>query len=354
VDLHKDSLTAVVLDKDGRAIERRVLPTKCRQQVAEYFATYGTSAEVAVESVGFYQWFWDLVGPRVGRLYLADAAGVRSCAPRKKAKTDRNDALLLATLLRQERLPMAYVPPEPMRELRDLLRLRHSLARSLAAERRQLRWIGLKNNFPGPRTLTSAAAQKWLLSIEPKLGMPNRLAARHRLDHIVRLEREVQDLEHLLDERLRADPALQRQVDLLCSVPGVGGTTALTVLAETGQITRFDHPDQLGSYAGLAPRVRQSGETVHHGHISKRGPPVLRWVLQQAAWTALRTDAQARRFHNRISRRAGSKKATTALARKLLIYCWSVARRGQPFRWPREADAPSPPVPDAGVLNYEI
>lgn len=230
---------------------------------------------------------------------------------------------------------MAFVPDDDIRELRDLVRLRHSLARSLSTERRQLRWISLKNNLPGPALLSSDRAQKWLLANEEKMPRANRIAARHRLDHIVRLEREVSDIERVIRDFIKEKPWILHRVELIESVPGVGFVTAITIVAETGDITRFDNIDQLSSYAGLAPRVSQSGETVHHGHISKQGPPVLRWVLQQAAWTAIRTDPNVRRIFARISKRAGAKKAATAIARKLLSYAWSVCRRDQPFQWPQ-------------------
>jgi transposase len=326
-------MTIVAIDETGEVIERKDIPTKCRNRVREYFASYGDTSQVVVESVGFYQWFWELVHPNVGRLVLADPAAVKAFTGRK-AKTDRNDALLLATLLREDRLPMAYVPQENIRELRDLVRFRHSLAKSLALERRQLRWISLKNNLPGPAVLTSDRAQKWLLANEEKMPRANRLAARHRLDHIVRLEREVADVEREIADFVKEDAGIARRVELVDTIPGVGFVTAVTIVAETGDITRFDNIDQLSSYAGLAPRVSQSGETVHHGHISKQGPPILRWVLQQAAWVAIRTDPNARRIFARISKRAGAKKAATAMARKLLSYAWSVCRRNEPFQWP--------------------
>jgi transposase len=349
VDLHKCSLTTTVLDEAGKVIERKDIPTKCRNQIQEYFGSYGTSCQVVVESVGFYQWFWDLVRPQVGKLVLADPAGVKAFVGRK-AKTDRNDSLLLANLLREERLPMAYVPTEPIRALRELTRLRHSMARSLAAERRHLRWISLKNNLPGPSTLTSDRAQKWILAQENKFSAPHRLAAQKRLDHITALERDVVDIQRAIDRAVEADAEILRQVRLFESIPGIGRLTAVTILVETGDITRFRNIDELSAYAGLAPRVSQSGETVHHGHISKQGPPILRWVLQQAAWTAIRVSPEARKIFTRIGRKAGPKKAATALGRKLLSYAWSVARRGVPFHWPGQ------PIPTelTDHWSYEI
>lgn len=352
VDLHKSSLTATVLDPSGALIERKDIPTKCRNQIAAYFASHGPDVQVAVESVGFYHWFWDTVKPRVRKLHLADPAGVRACAGRR-TKTDRNDSLLLAELLREDRLPMAYVPDEPIRALRELCRHRHRLARQLALARRHLRWIALKNNLPGPDTFTSDRAQKWLLSQDAKLSAVHRLSGRQFVDQITSLERQLADVESVLKDTVAAHADLSPALALIQSVPGVGFITAVTILCECGDITRFDSIDELSSYAGLCPRVTQSGESAHHGHISKQGPPQLRWVLQQAAWVAIRTDPQARRIYARIAKRAGHKKAATALARKLLSYAWSVCRRGQAFVWPN-TQTKTDNAPAVPVWSYDI
>lgn len=333
VDLHKTSLTVVVLDEQGQPLELRTLPTKCRLQIQQFFSSHGPHAHVVVESVGFYLWFSELIKPLVERLVLADPAGVRAFVGRQ-AKTDRLDAHLLADLLRTDRLPTAYVPRPVVRPLRELVRHRHSVSRALALQRRHLRWQSLKLNLLGPAHLSSARPQKWLLAQDDKFNPVHRFAARHRLDQITSLERHLADADRLIADRVAADPGLARQVELLQSIPGVGPLVATTILAELGDPTRFDSPDQLSAYAGLAPRVHQSGHTLHHGHISKQSPPVLRWVLQQAAWVARRTSNRARRIWARIARRAGEKKAAVAFARKILIYAWSVCRRGQPFRWP--------------------
>ena len=85
VDLHKHDIVLVVLDENGRVIKRDHLPTKCRNKIREWFSSQGPHCQVAVESVGFYQWFWDLVQPLVAKLVLADPAGLAALRPRKKA-----------------------------------------------------------------------------------------------------------------------------------------------------------------------------------------------------------------------------------------------------------------------------
>jgi len=97
----------------------------------------------------------------------------------------------------------------------------------------------------------------------------------------------------------------------------VGPFTALVLLAEIGDITRFASARKLASWAGLTPTVRGSDRMVHHGHISKQGSAWARWVLCEAAQTAKRHPDYTASYQA-IARRRGKKIATTAIARKLL------------------------------------
>jgi transposase len=104
---------------------------------------------------------------------------------------------------------------------------------------------------------------------------------------------------------------------VLRTLPGVGEFTALVMLAEIGDITRFGGARKLASWAGLTPTVRGSDLTVRHGHISKQGSAWLRWVLNQAAQTAKRSPEFAATY-SVIAKRRGKKIATIAISRKLL------------------------------------
>ncbi len=104
---------------------------------------------------------------------------------------------------------------------------------------------------------------------------------------------------------------------MLRTLPGVGEFTALVILAEIGDITRFGSARKLASWAGLTPTVRGSDLTVRHGHISKQGSAWLRWVLNQAAQTAKRSPEFAATYAA-IAQRRGTKIATIVISRKLL------------------------------------
>ena len=118
-------------------------------------------------------------------------------------------------------------------------------------------------------------------------------------------------------QRAKADP----HVKVLTALPGVGPFTALVILAEVGDITRFGSARKLAAWAGLTPTVRGSDRTVRHGHISKQGSAWLRWILCEAAQTAKRSPQFAASYQA-IAARRGKKIATTAIARKLLTRAW--------------------------------
>jgi transposase len=131
------------------------------------------------------------------------------------------------------------------------------------------------------------------------------------------LEAVIDRLDWEVHQRARSGP----RVKVLTQLPGVGPFTALVILAEVGDVSRFGSARKLASWAGLTPTVRGSDRVAHYGHISKQGSVLLRWVLCEAAQTAKRSPQFAATFQA-IATRRGKKIATTAVARKLLTRAW--------------------------------
>jgi transposase len=123
---------------------------------------------------------------------------------------------------------------------------------------------------------------------------------------IARLERQIHAL-------AKPDPRVQA----LMALPGVGRLTAMTLVAEIGDIARFPTARKLCAWAGLTPTVRNSDRAVRHGHITKQGSPWVRWILQEAAQTAKRSPMFATTYAQ-LARRRGTQIATVAIARRLL------------------------------------
>ncbi len=329
IDLHKDTLTAVALDPATGEVIHRKLACKCRDQIVQFFASFrerGRPHVVAIESVGFYRWLWDLLEPVVDRLVLADATQCRALAGRR-IKTDREDAFNVAELLAAGRLPIAWAPPPEVSALRDLTRHRHYLSRQHARVLHRVKSIMNQVNRPGPARMKAPALLKYLRAQRDNL--PEHLVEQLEMaaDQMVLLERQLARLDDrikpMLDDRRFADDAA-----CLMSFPGVGRVIAATILAEVGDFARFERRDALTRYAGLNPRLFSSADIHRTGRIAKCGSRELRWALVQAAWTAVRCDESVKRLWLRLRKRIGSKRAIVAITRRMLRWMWAARRHG--------------------------
>jgi transposase len=198
-----------------------------------------------------------------------------------------------------------------VRQLRALLRHRAQLVRLRTLLRNRIHAVLADHGHGRPAGCWSGPGRQWLASLE--LPAVSREVIGDGLALMDALQQPIDRLDAEVRQRAKADP----RVTVLTQLPGVGPFTALVLLAEIGDITRFGSARKLASWAGLTPTVRGSDRTVRHGHISKQGPTWARWVLCQAAQTARRHPDFAPGYQA-IAKRRGSKIATTAIARKLL------------------------------------
>lgn len=330
VDLHKDTLTACVFCGCCGEYSFQKIACKCRRQIAEYFAALPRPHRVAIESVGFYRWLWEMLEPIVQDLVLADATQARALAGRR-LKTDREDALNIAQLLSAGRLPTSYAPPMEVQWLRDLTRHRNGFSRQHARVLHRVKSIMNANNRPGPARMRSDGLVRYLKAQGPKLPVRHVDMLWQCVDALTLTERQMAQAERAIGEALRRD-SFHEVYGILTSFPGVGTIVAATVIAEVGDFLRFGDGKAIGRYAGLNPRVYASGGKQRIGHIAKTGSPDLRWTLQQAAWTAIRCDEHVRCIFLRIAKRSGRKAAAVAVARKLLTWMHRAVTKGEPYR----------------------
>jgi transposase len=138
----------------------------------------------------------------------------------------------------------------------------------------------------------------------------------------------------VLDKKL--DALADEKVTLLRSVKGVGPRLAEAVVLHLDDPFRFKSGEQVASFAGLVPKQLQSGQTLRLGHITGRGPALLRSLLVESAWVVWRHNAWAQALVEKVSRggRGRRKLAIVALARKLLIILWAMLKTNKPFRAP--------------------
>lgn len=220
-------------------------------------------------------------------------------------KTDRVDARLLA-LFGQERKPkIQKIPSRTYQILKDLWRCRQEYVELQVAE---------KNRAGQP--LQTEAVQKIRKKHLEELQ-----------DHIDRVEKEIKKL-------LNRAPKLKKDVDLLCTIKGIGFLTAVMVIAEMGDLRRFARSRQVGAFAGLNPSKFESGTSVKKTTIiSRKGSAVLRAGLYMPALTACRFNEQMKIFYERLIRKGKSKKAAVvAVMRKLLVLMRAILKTGVPYQ----------------------
>jgi transposase len=331
IDLHKDTMMICVLDPGTGEQRWERIACKCREKILEFFKALPRPHIVAIESVGFYRWLWELLEPIVDQLVLADATQCRALAGRR-IKTDRDDAANVAELLACGRLPRAWAPPMPIAHLRDATRHRHYLSRQHARVLHRVKAIMAMLNRPGPDRLRAPSLHKYLAAQRHKIPAHFIEQMEMAYHELVLLEMHISKIDGRIKQMLEAQPQLQAMAQRLMSFPGVGPVIAATIIAEVGDFQRFEHRDAITRYAGLNPRLFSSADTLRTGAIAKAGSRTLRWALVQAAWVAVRCDPSIKAQWLKTKARNDGKRAIIAIARRLLRWMWAASRGQREYR----------------------
>jgi transposase len=254
----------------------------------------------------------------------------------KKRKTDLRDAKHLWELLMSHgelgtELAEIWIPSRELQEEREIVRRRLKLSENSCRVKNGILSLLRMHRIKRPEGMKSAWSKKhvaWLrgLTTDEALGTPVRMVLESYVRELEFLGAEIETLQKAV-ESLAREPKYRAEVERMTEVPGVGILTALTFLVELGDLRRFDNRRQVGSYLGLVPACYESGEASDRkGHITRLGPPRVRKVLNQAAWTLVRLDPLWRKRYGELSARRGAKKAITAVMRKLGIELWQRAK----------------------------
>jgi len=314
IDLHRQTVVIAAVDDSGTAhAPRRFECRDCEALTTEMRSLQPFRA--VIEATGTYRWLYDLLSP-LGTVLLAHPLRLRAMVQRR-SKTDKLDSQLLANLLRINQIPLAYIPPANYQQLRELMRHRARLSRQAATAKTQLRSLLARHNMQSPhRFAFGVRGCRWLS--EQDFGRTDNLVRDELLLRLVHYRKQLTLIDNQL-EQLRIEFP---QVEALLDIYGIGLYTALLVIGELGEVHRFRTARQVGSYAGLTSRVRQSGDHCYQGAITREGSPWLRWILVEAAMRVIREDPPLKKFYQRIRKRSGAKKARVAVARKLGEICW--------------------------------
>jgi transposase len=219
----------------------------------------------------------------------------------KRAKTDPIDAAVIARFIEATRPPVRPLPDEATQMLADLVARRRQIIAMIVAERQRLKRAG---------------AKRLIKSIERLLAA---------------LQKELTDLEGAIDDAVKGSPLWKAKEELLSSIPGIGPTTARTLIAELPELGRLGRR-QIAALVGLAPWTRQSGQWRGKAMIGG-GRPAARVALYMAALVASRFNPVLSKIYQRLVEAGKAKKvALVAVARKLIITCNAIIRDQQPWR----------------------
>ena len=220
------------------------------------------------------------VGAEVHLAEPAETAGLRG--PKKRAKGDRADARHLRELLMVGRLPESSIPPDHILDLRARVRLRHTLSEQRSEWQQRIQATLYHHGCPQRRQLMTGDGREWLAS------QPLPAAAREQVTIALAMIDGIEAQIAPLDKDLRAYARRQSGCKALMGHYGIGELTAVTILAELGDCTRFSSSRLAVRYAGMDITVYQSDQRRSPGHLSRQSPPALRWALFEAAQSACR------------------------------------------------------------------
>jgi len=331
-DLHKTSLTFAVRDKEGNLVKTAKIDCKCANKIRDFITSFPRPIHLAIESVGMYEWLWELAEPLVEKLTLADAVELKFRAGRRQAKTDKIDARFVSLLAYKDDLPLSFVPDKTTRQFRKVCRHWHATTEFLTDIKIRMRWILNQHNLPGPENITGDSARRWFLGQGHLLDSISSFTFSQLLDSVEHLEllqmpirRQILNFSEL--------PRFKPDIELCCTVPGIAQVLSAIIVAEVAGFDRFSGPDAIACYAGITERTKESGGKRSEGKISCAGPADLRWALCEAATTMIRSDPVYKAMYARILKNTGIKgKAKVAMARKLIGWLWKMAKTREPFR----------------------
>ncbi|MGA8311494.1 MAG: IS110 family transposase [Terriglobales bacterium] len=304
--------------------------------VREYLNGCEPGTAVAVEATGNWYWIIDeieqaglqpqLVHPRKAKLMMGQIN-----------KTDKLDAQGLNRLQRNGTLPTVWIPPGPLRDLRELTRTRLVLVAQRTRLKNRLTATLAKYGAP-PSACSDAYGKKGRVDLEKRLELlpeQARWVSQQLLLQLDFVGHQVRQLEERLGQLVEVTPEMQ----WLLTLPGVGVILAATIALEIGEVQRFPDAPHLASYSGTTPRVHASGGKIRYGALRADVNRYLKWAFAEAANSVAVNhvrcpDRHVSQLYGRLRVRKGHAKAIGAVARHLAEAAFHVLQRKEMYRDP--------------------
>ena len=352
LDVHADTIAVAVAEPDGEVRSLGIIPNRA-EPVARLLRKLGPTKELRFcyeAGPTGYALYWQLT--KLGAACEVVAPTLVPVKAGDRVKTDRRDATKLARAYRSGDLTAVWVPDAAHEALRDLVRAREAAKKDQLRARHRLGKFILRQGLRAPKGVEAWGTKHW--AWVKSLRFEHQAHEATVLDYMTEVEHardRIERLEHAIDAAVEVAPAVMRAVvDALQALRGVAKISAVTIVAELGELSRFARPRQLMGYSGAVPSEHSSGAATRRGAITKTGNAHLRRVLVESAWAyrfrpnlggrlrarqrglseevkAIAWKAQHRlsaRYRRLAGRGKPLQQVVTAVGRELLGFIWAI------------------------------
>ena len=325
IDLHSNNSFTVVIDEQDHVVYQKRLPNVLTDILRELSPFQSQIEGIAVEST--FNWYWLVDGlMETGyKVHLVNTTAVQQYAG-LKFTDDADDARWLAHLLRLGILPEGYIYPKEARAVRDLLRKRSQLVRQRTAQVLSIQNLFSRNT--GRSISGKAFKQLESDALEKIIQDPNRTLAITSNVAVMRcLDEQIDHLEKVIKQQTKLRPEFKP----LLSVDGIGIILGLTIMLETGDITRFADVGNFASYCRCVDSKKMSNGKKKGEGNRKNGNKYLAWAFVEAAHFAVAANERIRKFFQRKAAKKNKIIATKAVAHKLARACYHIMKNKTEF-----------------------
>lgn len=314
IDVHKKtySVTAIC---DKKMVKRDTMSACPNKFIAYCFKFFPGASIYSAYEAGFSGFYLHRQLIEKGINNIVVHASSIEIASRDRVKTDKRDSLKIATQLSEGRLKCIHIPSVEREAFRSVSRLREKLIKDRTRVGVQIKSF---LNLNGLLTYQDKkkVSRKWIKNLcevldDSEIFFNLKMMAKRWLE----IDQAIVEVESRLKQQAEAETELER---IYRSAPGIGPIASRLLINELGDMSQFKNERSLFSFTGLTPQEYSSGEHKRQGHISRQGRSVLRKILVQAAWSAIRQDCHLKGVFERISFKAGKKRAIIAVARRLI------------------------------------
>lgn len=325
IDLHSSNNYIGVLNGQDKRIFGKRMPNNLENVLSALEPFRKDLSGVVVEST--YNWYWLVDGLQENGydVHLANPSAIKQYEGLKHTD-DQWDAFWLAHMLRLEILPKGYIYPKEQRAVRDLLRRRllfvqNRTSHILSFQSMVTRNLGIRMSVNTVKKHTEITARELFTSSPLKFAAEKNIAVIRFLGAIIR------EIEKEVASRVK----LQKEFELLQTIPGIGKILALTIMLEVGDIRRFPKVGNYSSYCRCVKSQRISNGKRKGENNRKNGNKYLAWAYVEAANFAIRYCPEAKRFYQRKKAKRNGIVAIKALSNKIARASYYIMRDQTPF-----------------------